>query len=173
MEKGRFIFEVGLNLGSNCVGQNFDETLDVAVELTSDETDTLRGWLGSHEHDYNMLEADLPGIYDVINARIGDALWWWMVEEGIANNGYEDRGEDLFEQEVRDGVYVLNGVDIDEVEDLIDLEDYDDLFVAWEKSKDKLDDEERKAYLETRYDFTATTDVSSLDYLVSFPEELI
>lgn len=174
METSKYFFEVDLSLGSNCVGQCCDDTLECVVELTADEAEALRGWLEEQgDPDFLELEEQLPDISDTIRAAVNDALWWWAAEDGITNNGYEDLGDVLFEQEVRDGVYALEGVDLDEVDDLTDLEDYDELFEVWEESKDMLDGDERMAYLDARYNITESTDFDALDYVVRFPEELL
>ena len=166
----KYSFEVNLGLGCNCMGCCMDESIDAEVELTEEEMNQLREWLDSHEDaDFSDLEEDLPDLHSKIEGAALDAIFWWAVEDGIAQGGYEDNGFEIFEQEVADGTFVIEGYDPEtdgELEDAEDI-DYDEEFERWSEEKDNLDGEERVNYLEARYGITDGTDISCIDYTVN------
>lgn len=165
----KYGFEVNLGLGYNCTGNCMDESINAEAELTEEDMQQLCEWLDSHEDaDFSELEEDLPDLHSKIDGAAMDAIFWWAVEDGIAQGGYEDNGLEMFEQEVADGTFVIEGYDPETDCDLEDAEDidYDEEFERWCKEKDNLDGEDRVNYLEARYNITDGTDISCIDYTV-------
>lgn len=167
-----YCFEVELNLGYNCMGCCMDEVLYPVVKFSDEEAAAIRDWAAdAGEISLDELEDALPDLQERIAKAVYDSIWWWCVEDGIANNGYEDSGLEMFESEVADGTYVIPDYDPDA--ELTDREDFDDLYEAWELSKEGLEGQEKIDYLEARYQITDSTDFSAIDYNVVFPEELL
>lgn len=169
METQTYTFKVNLDLACSCMGCCMDESVYADVELAGEEAQQLREWVGAHaEAEFEDLKEDLPEIYGKIRDEATSAIFWWAVEDGIAQGGYEDYGYEMFEQEVADGTFVIDGYDpetdgdLDEAEDI----DVDGEFDRWCEEKDALDGEARVDYLEARYNITEGTDISCLDYSV-------
>lgn len=165
----KYSFEVNLDLGCNCMGCCMDESIGAEVELTEDEMQQLGEWLDSHmDADFAELEEDLPEIYSDIDSAARDAIFWWAVNDGIAQGGYEDNGYEMFEQDVADGIFTVDGYDPETDGDIDDAEgiDLDEAFERWSEEKDNLEGEERVDYLEARYNITDDTDISCIDYTV-------
>ena len=166
----KYSFEVNLGLGCNCMGCCMDESIDAEVELTEEQMQQLREGLDAHEDaDFSALEDDLPEIHSNIDGAARNAIFGWAVEDGIAQGGYEDCGYDMFEHEVADGTFVIDGYDPETDGDLDDAEDIDidEEFERWSDEKDNLEGEERVNYLEARYGITDGTDISCIDYTVN------